>query len=91
MSDADVDVFRQANESLHAAYHAMRTALIEIASVGDGYGARNQQSGTTGEGHSRCLAIADDALGIGYDDLPPSADKAELFWSEYKSESSVVI
>lgn len=79
-----------ANESLSNAYHEMRAALIEIASVGDGFGARNRQSGTNGEGHARCRAIADKALGIGFADLPSAHTDADDFWEDFRRESADV-
>jgi len=78
---------RSANESLSNAYHDMRAALIEIASIGDGFGARNRQSGTNGEGHAKCRAIADKALGIGWDDLPSTNLDADCFWDNFLKES----
>ena len=66
----------------------MRAALIDIASIGDGAGARNRQSGTNGEGHARCRAIADEALGIGLMDLPAVKDDADRFWQDYRRESA---
>ena len=83
-----LDAFRHANQTLSESYHAMRAALIEIASVGDGFGARNRQSGTTGEGHARCRAIADGALGIGFEDLPSVNTDADSFWQDFKRESA---
>lgn len=77
-----------ANESLCNAYHEMRAALIEIASVGDGFGARNRQSGTNGDGHARCRAIADKALGIGFADLPSVHSDADEFWGNFRRESA---